>query len=497
MQVLPWIGYVLVAVLVILFVRWFLSLRRVVRPSEVHVVRRSKKTEIYGDTTKLKSVNTSGAEKLDSEVAGNAYYDIPTWIPRFGVVVQKLPLNNFSVDLKGYEAYDKDKLPFVVDITAFFRIDDYKQAASRIEDNKTLIEHLKTIVQGAVRTILAKDTLDQIMIQRSVYGKQFTTEVENNLREWGIVPVKSIELMDVRDKDGEHVIDDIMKKKKSFINAESRKEVAKNNQEAKLAEIEAEKEIALRGEEKEEAVGKRKAAREEAVGIAGEQQKQKVNEEAKITKEKEMEVTKVGTVRQAEINKEAAKINAESLVQVAEQNKAAAEFNATAELITKTKEAEANLVLAEKEAKGTEVKGAANALAEEKLGLARVQPQITLAKEIGENKGYQSYLIEIRRVEASQAVGVEQAKNLGNAQIKIVANAGDSIQGGVNSVMDLFTAKGGQSLGSMLEAFAGTEQGQKLLSKVFGKSEDTPTAPIEPKPEETSTAQTEQKTDAK
>ena len=121
MQVLPWIGYVLVAVLMVLFVRWFLSLRRVVRPSEVHVVRRSKKTEIYGDTTKLNSANASGAEKL-SEVAGNAYYDIPTWIPMFGVVVQKLPLNNFSVDLKGYEAYDKDKLPFVVDITAFFRI---------------------------------------------------------------------------------------------------------------------------------------------------------------------------------------------------------------------------------------------------------------------------------------------------------------------------------------------------------------------------------------
>ena len=103
-----------------------------------------------------------------------------------------------------------------------------------------------------------------------------------------------------------------------------------------------------------------------------------------------------------------------------------------------------------------------------------VQPQILLAKEIGENKGYQSYLIEIKRVEASQAVGEKQAENLSNAQIKIVANAGDNIQGGVNSVMDLFTAKGGQSVGAMLEAFAGTEQGQQLLSKLFGKSEDTP-----------------------
>ena len=198
LNVLPWIGYILVAVVILALVRWFLSLRRVVRPSEVHVVRRSKKTDIYGDIARLQN-NAAGK---DSEVAGNAYYHIPAWVPVFGMVVQKLPLNNFSVDLKGYEAYDKDKLPFVVDVTAFFRIDDYEKAASRIEDDKTLTEHLKTIVQGAVRTILANDTLDLIMVQRSVYGKQFTTEVENNLKEWGIVPVKSIELMDVRDKDG-------------------------------------------------------------------------------------------------------------------------------------------------------------------------------------------------------------------------------------------------------------------------------------------------------
>ena len=65
--------------------------------------------------------------------------------------------------------------------------------------------------------------------------------------------------------------------------------------------------------------------------------------------------------------------------------------------------------------------------------------------------------------------------SLGNAQIKIVANAGDNIQGGVNSVMDLFTAKGGQSVGAMLEAFAGTEQGRQLLSKLFGKPEEKTT----------------------
>ena len=217
--------------------------------------------------------------------------------------------------------------------------------------------------------------------------------------------------------------------------------------------------------------------------------KQKVKEEAKVTKEKEMMVIEVGTTRQAEIDKrkividaEAGKdkqrIEAEADVLVAEQNKIVAEHNANASFIQKTKDAEADLFTAEKVAKGIEAKGAAEALAKEKLGQAEVAPQITLAKEIGENEGYQTYLIEIKKVDALQAVGIEQAKNLGNADIKIIANSGNNISEGVNSVMELFSAKGGQSLGNMLEALSGTELGKQLVAKLTGrvaeKSNDEP-----------------------
>ena len=490
LQILPWVLGVLVAIVFILLVKWMLSLRRVVKPSEVHVVRRSKKTEVYGDIQKLNAAaNSDDQPKGDAtaaDVAGNSYYAIPSWMPIWGVEVQVLPLANFSVDLNDYEAYDKDRLPFMVDVTAFFRIADYRQAASRIESNKTLTEHLKKIVQSAVRSILANDSLDEIMGQRAIYGDKFTTEVKNNLKEWGIVPVKSIELMDVRDKSGEKVIDNIMKKRKSFIERESRIEVAKNQQAAREEEIKAEQAVALKEQEKEQIVGERTADREKAVGIAKEKAQQEIQEQAKETKTKEMAVIQVQTVRQAEINKEklivesnakkeAGKIEAETQVLVAEQGKVAAGYDAEALLIKTTKDAEGQLVVAQKEAEGIKAKGEAQATAKEKLGLAEVQPQIILAKEIGENEGYQTYLIEIKKVEASQAVGVEQAKNLGNAQIKIVANpGGGSIQEGVSSVMDLFSARGGQALGSMLETFAGTEQGQALLGKLLGKQSTTP-----------------------
>lgn len=473
---LPWVAVAVVVIVVLSVIRWILSLRRVVKPSEVHVVRRGRVTEIYGNVKPI--TDATGNVVSADESVGNVYYHIPAWVPIWGVEVLIVPLHNFSVDLTNYEAYDKDKIPFVVDVTAFFRIADYRQAASRIEDARVLQEHLTKIVQGAVRTILAQDLLEEIMTSRSKYGESFTNEVMANLKEWGLVPVKSIELMDIHDKPDENVIANIMAKKKSAIDKDSRMEVARNKQEAEEAEIVSQQNVDLRKEEKEETVGKRKAERFQAVGIAEQRSRQEIQEETKITKEKEMQVLEVSTVRQAQIDKkkkvidaeasrDSDQIGAEAKVLVAEKQRKEAEHRAQAEYVKKTKDSEAALVAAENEAKGIQAKGEAEAAAKEKLGLAEVQPQISLAKEIGENQGYQTYLIEIKKVEASQAVGMEQAKNLGNAQIKIIANAGSNVAEGVGSVMDLFTAKGGQSLGSMVEAFAGTEAGQRLLNKVL------------------------------
>ena len=105
-----------------------------------------------------------------------------------------------------------------------------------------------------------------------------------------------------------------MEKKKSFIDMESRKEVAKNRQEAEEAEILSEQEIALKKEEKEEKVGKRRAEREQAVAIADEKSKQEVKDQERLTKEKEMLVVEVGTTRQAEIDKNTAALLCSAII---------------------------------------------------------------------------------------------------------------------------------------------------------------------------------------
>lgn len=422
-------------ILIIALAWWIVTLRRVVPTNMVHILQYSRKTISYGK----------------GQAGGNVYYEFPAWIPVFGITKRELPVSNFDLNLDAYEAYDQDRVPFVLDIKAFFRIADTNEAANKVGSFGELQDHLKGIVQGAVRSIMANAKLEDIMSERSVYGEKFTNAVSNQLREWGVVPVKNIELMDIRDAKGEEVISNIMAKKKSDIEKESRIEVAKNRQIAKTAEIEAQRIIEVKAQDAAEAVGKRKAEVNQAVGIQDQIAQQEIASQAKLTKEKEMEVARVQEVKQAEIRRQAEIIKAEQ----------------EAKVITTI--ADANLSAKQKEASGIEAEGKAMAKAKELDQLASVTAQTELAAKIGENKPYQEYLIRIEQVRANQAVGIEQAKNLGKAQIKVIANAGD-IDSGVNSVREVFSPKGGTAIGGMLEALANTDTGKALIKQFLDKS---------------------------
>ena len=408
-----------------------LFLRRVVPTNEVHIVQSTKRTRSYGKDTKN----------------GNTYYEWPSWVPVYGITKIVMPVSVFDLTLSAYEAYDVGRVPFVVDIVAFFRISDSNLAAQRVESFKELEYQLLSIVQGAVRTILASHDIDRIMLERSIYGEQFTDAVKDQLTSWGVVPVKNIELMDIRDAPENRVVHNIMEKKKSLIEMESRKEVAENIKEAEVAEIDALRERDIRDQQAKQAVGERTAEKEKAVGIANEQARQEIKEQQRITKEKEMAVIQVNDVKRAEITKDMNVVKAD-------EDKQTTILRAAGDLDAKKKEAE-----------GIKFEGEARADAEKAMQLAPVQAQIALAQEIGENEGYQTYLLGVENIAANQAVGLEQAEALKVAEIKIIANTGDPVQG-VTNVMDLFSSKGGTEIGAMLEGLAQTEQGQSLLKKV-------------------------------
>ena len=466
-------------ILTLILVLYILGLRRIVRPDQVHVVQRNNTSEVYGSSAK--------------DNKGNTYYEFPEWIPRLGVTVKKLSTSIFDLDLPNYDAYDKDRLPFLVDIKAFFRINDFRIAAAKVRDTKELESQLLGIVQGAVRSLLAKEDLESIMSERNKYGKQFTEEVKDQLTEWGVVAVKNIELMDIKDSHGSEVIANIMKKKKSAIEMESRTTVAKNLQQAKEAEIVANQEVAIKEQDSIRQVGLRTAEVQQEVGIANEKANQEVQAQVKVTAEKEMEVQRVREVKSAEIAKQAAEvkaaqdkevatINAETAVVKTEADKKVAILNAEAsqkQTILNAEaqkqqielKAEADLVTATNAAKGIEAKGKAEALATELLTKASVQDQVTLAKEVGENKAYQEFLIAQKQIEVQgqvmSEVGVAQAQNLSGADIKMFVNSG-SVPEAVGKAAGIFNPGTAFDVASMMEAFKSTPMGAEILDKILG-----------------------------
>lgn len=428
-------------------------LRRVVPTNEVHIIQSRKSTLSYGKDTGN----------------GNTYYEWPSYLPLIGITKVVLPTNNFTLKLDGYEAYDKGRLPFLVDIAAFFVIKDSNTAAQKISSVKELTLQLEQIVQGAVRTILASSDLEDIMQGRSTFGEQFTNEVREQLAAWGVETVKNMELMDIRDSANNSVIKNIMEKKKSFIEMQSRTEVALNKQKAQVAEIDAQRQVDLQKQEATQTVGLRTIAAEQAVQVSKQEALQLVKEQERLTKDKEMAVIQVEQVRRAEID---------SATQVirAEQDKKTAVIKADAHKQSTTLVAEGQLEAKRREAEGIAVEGNARADAEKAMQLAPVQAQITLAKEIGDNVGYQEYLVTIEKIHAAQEVGKEQAKALQQADIKVITNSGAPTQG-LTNVMDLFSSKGGTEVGSMLEALSNTEKGAELLGKFLPSSPVSTKAP--------------------
>lgn len=418
-------------------------LRRVVPTNMVHIVQTAKSSTPYG----------RGKE------AGNTYYAWPSWVPVLGVTVTEFPESIFQVTLEDYEAYDQARLPFTVDVTSFFRVSDAAVAAQRVASFGELNNQLQAVLQGAVRRILATNALEDIMQSRSELGDQFTTEVKEQIAEWGVLPVKTIEFMDLRDSKGSTVIANVMAKEKSRIEMESRVKVAENHRQAELAEIDAQRTVEVQRQDAAQQVGLRTAEKDKAVGIANEQAQQEIKTAAKTTAERDMDVRKVQEVRAAEINRDVATVKAE-------QDKKVTVVNAEAAKEAAVVQAEGDLEAAKREAEGIRAKGEASAAAEQAMLLAPVEAQIKLAHEIGSNPAYQTYLVTIEQVRAGEKVGLEMAKAMQGADLKVIANSGD-MQQGVAKLGDIFTPAGGTKLTGMLAALGQTSEGKQLLDSVL------------------------------
>lgn len=412
--------------------KWILSLRIVVPTNMVHIVQKRSKSVPYGR----------------GKAAGNVYFHFPAWIPFIGIVVTQFQESIFQINLKNYDSYDSARLPFMIDVSAFFKVADAETVAQRVASFSELIAQLESILQGAVRRILATTKLEDIMQERSALGDRFTEEVQLQIKEWGVESVKTIEFMDIRDASGSTVIANIMAKEMSRIEMESRVAVANNTQTAETKEIEAKKTIDLSKQDALQQVGIKTANKEREVGISEEISRQQILDQQKTTQEKTMQVAQVSSVKQAEINKEVAIVQAQQEQQQIQIN------------------ADANLYSATQNAQSVKIEGLARASAEQAMLEAPVNAQIKLAHDIGENQSYQQYLITIKTIEVDGEVRKANAVALEKADLKLLVNSGD-VQSGINKITDLLGSKGGTALSSMLQSLTQSSEGKELFNKVM------------------------------
>ncbi len=453
MEYLPSLFALLVGIVIGLFglvIIIMISLRRVVPTNMVHIVQSSKLTTSFG----------RGREN------GNTYYAIPSWVPVYGVVVSEFPESIFQVSLKDYDAYDKGRLPFTVDVTAFFRVEQSETVAQRVSSFEELQDQLDQVLKGAVRRVLATATLEHIMEARAELAKSFTEEVDAQIKQWGVTTVKTIEFMDLRDSKAQNsqVIHNIMSKEQARISQESRSAIAASRQIAELAEVASDRQVQLTKQEAAQAVGMREAEKDKAVGLAKESSQQEVLVQAKTTKQNQMDVITVENTRRAEIQKSVD-------ITTAEAQKAVQIARAQADRESIQLASEAALVQTSNEAKGIQLKGEAEAKASELLLMAPVTAQVELATKIGENIQYQTYLIELRKVEVGADVGKAMADALSRADLKIISNGGPGngeVATGLAGLADMFSLKGGSKLTGMLAALGQTEEGKELVKKVTG-----------------------------
>ena len=430
-----------------------INLRKVVPTNEVHILQKWKKTII----------------KWKDFKEWNVYYNFPQWMPLFGISVTKLPLYVFDIKLETYQAYDNGKIPFDVDVTAFFVIKDAEQAAKRVASFDELQLQLKEIVKWSIRKTLSQYDIQEIMEARWDLANKFYEEITQAVKEWW-VDLKNIEFMDIIDAEWFEVIRNLLEKKRKAIEADSKNEVSRKNRdieiveaqakkEAEVKRIENEKEAQLAQIEADKLTRTQEVEKEKMIRLQEEESKKQVYEKQKETKQKELDIKLLENEKEAEIQKIKEIIDAEKEKEIeiknAEAKARTVELNAEAQARAVELEAEAKQIAVEKE-------WLAKAKSIDYVGTAEAKNKMEMAKALNMfSQATLQYLAQELNLKYTTKVDLEKAKALEKADVKVIST-GSNWNEGMNSFMDLFSAKGGANLGWMIESFKNTVWEEKF-----------------------------------
>lgn len=454
------------------------QLRKVVPTNEAHVVQKWSSSVPYGKWFKW----------------GNVYFSWPAWVPVVWISVQRLPLSIFDLQLNDYKAYDSGKVPFQVDITAFFEIQEPEVAAQKVETISELRNQLNETLKWVVRKVLASKDIVDIMESRTEIKDEFYNQVFGAVKSWGI-KLQNVEFMDIRDADGSQVVTNIMMKKRSQIESESQIEVAENQKmaiiekenkdsearsaaaaaksRADIIASDAQRDAELKVIENEKLTQNQEIEKERVLAVQKEEAKQKLYEAEKTTKEKELAVKQVEEEKNAEIAKSIELIKADE-----QKQKVIIDAEAEKEEIRLKAEADKEKVELFSQAEKTKIEsiGIAEAKKLDYIGTAEAKNKTQMAEALNSfDKEALDFMKKELDVNLSEIVDLEKAKALSKADVKVIStwtNWGEWVK----TFMDLFSAKWGSNIGAMVEAAKNTmweEKVNELIGKFTGKKQES------------------------
>lgn len=366
----------LVVFIIIIMIAWY----RIVDPSEAHLV-----------ATPTGKFVASSDEKVGEK---RIYFAIPNWIPFFGRSIRIMDVTIKEIPME-QETIEKNQARYSVRSSTKFRISDVKTAAETFISDTELVEQLKEIVRAGVRAITVQyDVIDARAKKREIEEK-IREEIVDDLNKWGLNLI-NFQLVEFKDTPDSKIISNISKRSEVEIESRTREQNAEKIKQARMKEAESDEKAQSREIERDRVVGEQNQIKE-----------QKIAEKEKTAEEKRFEVVRVQTIKQAEIDREKA---------IVEANQAKDTENIIME--QKRLEGVGDRKRAEEQAKGEAApireKGFAEAEAKEKLqaALNKFKDEAIRA------------LIAEKVVAMQENVGVEAAKALSNADMKIFAGGG-------------------------------------------------------------------------
>lgn len=388
---------------------------RVVDKSEAHVVVCPTKTMVC-------SGNPDYARN-----GGNAwYFHIPDWLPFFGRTVRIMDINIKELMIP-QDTIEKGQARYSVTSSTKYRVKDVDVASETTKSDEELKQQLADVIKAGVRKVTVDFDLIEARANMEAVEKEVRTVAEPRFAQWGL-ELNNFQLVDFNDTRESMIVSNISLRREVEIEAETRERNAEKKKQARMKEAEA-----------DEKAQEREIARDKVVGERKQNKIQAIAEQEKLAREKEFEVTRVDKVRAQEIEKQRAIVQGEQEKRVAEikaeQEKQVALIDGDKlkeyELRVKTKkqyEGEGDRIRLEEQAKGEAApireKGTAEAeVIFKKLdGEAKGKDELQKALNQFGDKAIQALVAE-KVVEAQRIVGVEGAKALMQADLRVFAGS--------------------------------------------------------------------------